>query len=179
MQSFGRVKDGHIVEERFASYIINSQSTRICKSCHSKINRYSHYCHICSMKQYEGLTTLEAYLENKELERERMKYFKYELDQNGYPVRCPRCDNEEESHGTYCEICGLHKQNICIGEYDNNYDSWGNQLHIKDFLGNGCKKTLAGNSRYCPDCGGKSAYFFQGLLKNWDLEKQAEKELPF
>lgn len=179
MQSFGLVKDGHIVEKKFTNYISTTQSTRICKSCHSKINRYSRYCHICSMKQYKGLTTLEAYLENRELERERMKYFKYELDQSGYPTRCPQCDNEEDSHGTYCEICGIHKQNICVGDYDNNYDSLGDQLHIKNILDNGCKKILAGNSRYCPDCGGKSSYFFQGLLKNWKLEKQEENELPF
>lgn len=182
MQSYGVVKDGHHVEERFTTYISTTQSTRICKSCHSKINRHTHYCHICAMKQYEGLTTLEAYLENREIERERMRYFKYSINESGYPDNCPRCENEEIEATSYCNVCGIYTQNICLGSYESNFDSFGYPLPITDFLDGGCGKHLAGNSRYCPDCGGKSSYFFQGLLKNWDIEKKEQNtlmEFPF
>lgn len=179
MFSFGVIKEGHVVEERFIPYLTVSKSTRICKSCHSKINRYSNYCHICSMKQYEGLTTLEAYLENKYLERERMKYNKYLLKEDGCPETCPKCDNEELENGNYCNVCGTYIRNICIGNYENNFNSFGYPLPIEDFLKDGCQKPLAGNSRFCPDCGGKSTYYFQGLLKNWDIEKQEYDEMPF
>ncbi|MGT2793271.1 ImmA/IrrE family metallo-endopeptidase [Streptococcus pasteurianus] len=176
MQSFGLVKEGHVVEEKFADYITTTQSTRICKSCHSKINRRSNYCHICSTKQYEGLTTLEAYLENREKEKKRMRYTKYELDNSGYPKKCPRCDNEELENSNYCNICGIYTLNVCVGDYNNNFDAWGNPIPISQYLDNGCKKILNGNSRYCPDCGGKSSYFFQGLLKNWDIEKKENNQ---
>lgn len=179
MQTFGLVKEGHVVEERFATYITTSKTTRICQSCHSKINRRSNYCHICSAKQYEGLTTLEAYLENRERERERMRYNKYSLKDDGYPEKCPRCENEELEESNYCNVCGVYVRNICIGTYDNNFDSLGYPVPITDFLENGCKKALAGNSRYCPDCGGKSTYYFQGLLKSWDIEKKEWAEMPF
>lgn len=167
-------RDRHYLEENFTTYIVSSQSTKICKSCHSKIDIYSHYCHVCSIKQYKHLTTLDAYLENKNREKERMKYFKYDFGESGIPPKCPQCENEELNSGKYYNICGVYIQNICIGNYEDNFDSWGNQLSITDFLNDGCKKILAGNSRYCPDCGGKSSYFFQGLLKTWQLEKQEQ-----
>ncbi|WP_062712320.1 ImmA/IrrE family metallo-endopeptidase [Streptococcus halotolerans] len=179
MKSFGLVKDGHIVEEKFLPYIATSQSTRICKSCHSKINRNSSFCHICSMKQYKGLTTLEAYLENREMERVRMRYTKFNLNNDGIPEKCPRCENEELERGDYCNICGAYTKNICIGDYDNNFDILGNPYPVANFLEDGCKKILAGNSRYCPDCGGKSTYYFQGILRNWDIEKKEFDEMTF
>lgn len=179
MQSIGLVKEGHYVEEQFTTYITTTQSTRICKSCSSKINRYSNYCHICSTQQPKGTMTLEVYLENREKEKERMRYPKYDLDLDGYPIICPKCENEELDSHNYCNVCGIYTRNICIGDYESNFDSRGYAIPIVHFLGNGCKKVLAGNSRYCPDCGGKSSYFFQGLLKNWDLEKDIDEELPF
>lgn len=179
MQSFGLVKEGHNVEEQFSTYITTTQSTRICKTCYSKINRYSKYCHICAVEQYKGLTTLEAYLENKKMEKERMKYSKYNLNTDGTPEKCPRCENEELEGGNFCNVCGTYTQNICIGNYDNNFNSLGYPLEVSDFLEGGCHKILAGNSRYCPDCGGKSTYYFQGLLKNWDIEQKEWEELPF
>ena len=176
MQSIGLVKEGHYVEEQFTTYITTTQSTRICKSCSSKINRYSNYCHICSMKQYQGVTTLEAYLDNQEKEKGRMRYSKYMLNEDGYPTKCPRCENEELDNNAFCNVCGLYAQNICIGVWESNYDNWGNLIPIQSVLNDGCRKILAGNSRYCPDCGGKSPYFYQGLLKNWDIEKKEHDE---
>lgn len=179
MQSIGLVKEGHYVEEQFTTYITTTQSTRICKSCSSKINRYSNYCHICSMEQYQGVTTLEAYLDNREREKERMRYYKYILDENGFPNSCPRCENEELNGCVFCNVCGVYVRNICLGDCGDNYDVWGHSIPIQDQLEKGCGKSLAGNSRYCPDCGGKSSYFFQGLLKAWDIEKIESEELPF
>ena len=175
MQTFGLVKEGHEVEKKFSRYITISKNTRICRTCCSKIDRNSRYCHICSTQQPIGKITLEAYLENREKEKERMRYPKYELDLTGYPSFCPRCGNEELDYNKYCNICGIYTRNICVGNYDNNYDHFGYMIAIEHYLENGCKKTLSGNSRYCPDCGGKSSYFFQGLLKNWDLEKEELK----
>lgn len=179
MQTFGLVKEGHEVEKKFSRYITISKSTRICRTCCSKIDRNSRYCHICSTQQPKGTTTLEAYLENREKEKERMRYRKYNLDLDGYPTICPNCENEELDTGNYCNVCGIYTRNICLGNYESNYDTRGYALPIGDFLNDGCKTVLSGNSRYCPDCGGKSSYFFQGLLKNWDLEKDIDEELPF
>ncbi len=74
MSSFGLVKDGHNVESRFAKYIDTSQSTRICQTCYSKINRKSNYCHICSAEQHKGSSTLDAYLDNRERRRGTLIY---------------------------------------------------------------------------------------------------------
>ena len=104
-----------------------------------------------------------------------MRYKKYSLDLDGYPTICPNCENEELDGSNYCNVCGIYTRNICLGKYESNYDTRGYALPIEDFLDNGCKTVLSGNSRYCPDCGGKSSYFFQGLLKNWDLEKEELK----
>lgn len=179
MSSFGLVKEGHNVEKRFAKYIDTSQSTRICQTCYSKINRKSNYCHICSAEQHKGSSTLDAYLDNREREKERMRYYKYVLDENGFPNSCPRCGNEELNGCVFCNVCGIYVRNICLGDCGDNYDVWGHLIPIQDQLEKGCGKSLAGNSRYCPDCGGKSSYFFQGLLKAWDIEKIESEELPF
>lgn len=179
MSSFGLVKEGHNVERRFAKYIDTSQSTRICQTCYSKINRNSNYCHICSAEQHKGSSTLDAYLDNREREKERMRYYKYILDENGFPNSCPRCGNEELNGCVFCNVCGIYVRNICLGDCGDNYDVWGHSIPIQDQLEKGCGKSLAGNSRYCPDCGGKSSYFFQGLLKAWDIEKLESEELPF
>ena len=173
MYSFGLVKEAHKVEKKFADYIKTDKTTIICDTCNCKIQRDSLYCHICGAKLTLKEPTVEAFLNNKNKERiNRMKYKKIELDSEGYPVHCPRCDNEEVGKDNYCDICGTYIKNICIGDYDDNFDSYGYPLHINNFLDNGCHKELKGNSRYCPSCGGKSSYFFQGLLKNWDLEKE-------
>lgn len=179
MQTFGLVKEGHEVEKKFSRYITISKSTRICRTCCSKIDRNSRYCHICSTQQPKGTTTLEAYLENREKEKERMRYRKYDLDLDGYPTICPNCENEELDSKNYCNVCGIYTRNICLGNYKSNYDTRGYALPIEDFLEGGCKTILSGNSRYCSDCGGKSSYYFQGLLKNWNLEKDIAEELPF
>ena len=179
MSSFGLVKEGHNVERRFAKYIDTSQSTRICQTCYSKINRNSNYCHVCSAEQHKGSSTLDAYLDNREREKERMRYYKYVLDENGFPNSCPRCGNEELNGCVFCNVCGIYVRNICLGDCGDNYDVWGHSIPIQDQLEKGCGKSLAGNSRYCPDCGGKSSYFFQGLLKAWDIEKMESEELPF
>lgn len=128
------------------------------------------------MKQYQGVTTLEAYLDNQEKEKGRMRYSKYKLNEDGYPTKCPRFENEELDNDAFCNVCRLYAQNICIGVWESNYDNWGNLIPIQSVLNDGCHKTLAGNSRYCPDCGGKSTYFYQGLLKNWDIEKKEHDE---
>lgn len=175
MQTFGLVKEGHEVEKKFSRYITISKSTRICRTCCSKIDRNSRYCHICSTQQPKGTTTLEAYLENREKEKERMRYKKYDLNSDGYPAICPNCENEELGNNNYCNVCGIYTRNICLGNYESNYDIRGYVLPIEDFLDDGCKTVLSGNSRYCPNCGGKSSYFFQGLLKNWNLEKEELK----
>ena len=172
MQSAGLGKDAHEVEKKFAKYIETSQKTRICQTCQSKIKRDSKYCHICDTLQPKGETSLKAYLRNREKEKERMKYSKYDLDSDGYPIVCPKCENEELDGSAYCNVCGIYTRNICLGDYEHNYDVRGYAIPIVHYLDNGCKTVLSGNSRYCPDCGGKSSYFYQGLLKNWDLEKE-------
>lgn len=180
MYSYGVSKVGHSVEKKFFTYIFLDQTSRICSSCNCKISRFTNFCHICGTEQYEGTTSIEAYLYNKNKERtSRVKYFKYELNDQGVPNKCPQCDNEEINTSGYCNICGTYLINTCIGYYENNFDNWGHHIHISEFLGSGCNRILSGDSRYCPDCGGKSSYYFQGLLKNWDIEKKEWEDMLF
>lgn len=179
MQKVGLVKVGHDVEERFEPYITKDKTTRICYTCHSSISRTVNYCPVCRSPHGKGENDISLFLEKKEAEKEEMKYSQILLNEEGCPVVCPRCENEELDGKNYCNICGLYIKNICIGDYDNNFTPNGYAIPIVHYLDNGCKTVLSGNSRYCPDCGGKSSYFFQGLLKKWDLEKNIDEELPF
>ena len=110
-----------------------------------------------------------------------MKYSSIELDENNFPFSCPRCENEDiDSSDKFCSICATYLRNICIGSGpfdENSFSPYPTFELYKETQG--CGKTLPGFARYCPDCGGKSSYYFQGLLKNWNLEKDIDEELPF
>lgn len=183
MYKTGLVKVGHSVEHRFSTYILTDQSTRICRTCNCKIFRNDGYCHICSTEQYEGVTSISAFLENKLKEStSRVKYRSIELDERGLPHKCPKCENEELDSAGYCNICGLYIKNECVGHYDSNISGLGYTIPIENFLEDpeqGCGAILEGNSRYCPRCGGKSSFYYQGILTNWEIEKKEYDEMPF
>lgn len=177
MQSIGLVKINHYVEERFASYITKDQTTRICYNCHASILRTVSYCPYCQTPHNKGKNDISLFLAKKEAEKEEMKYSSITLNDKGFPLKCPRCDNEDiKSTDKYCSVCATYLHNICIGygPFDESpYAPYPTFEPYKET--NGCGKSLPGYARYCPDCGGISSYFNQELLSYWENEKETEK----
>lgn len=162
----------HSVEETFTPYIFKDNQKKICQICTAQINRQDLFCSTCSAKQHQQEWRLEEYIMNKNKERfDRMKYSNIKLDSNGFPVTCPRCDNEEIEQQKYCLVCGLFLQNICLGVTAERTDAFGHENAISTFLTSGCAIVLSGHARYCHDCGGLSSYYFQEILEDWEIEK--------
>lgn len=179
MHQFGVTNSNHIIEGLFLKYITTDKTTCICTTCCARISRDSVFCSICSTKQSKKRNTIMSFLQNKKFEKNnKMKYKKIKLNDNFYPIQCPKCENEEIEN-SYCTVCGVYLNNICLGKNAKLFDSFGNPIAIENFLENGCHKKLDGNARYCSDCGGMSSFFFQGLLSHWENEKNQKTELPF
>ncbi|HEL0212331.1 TPA: ImmA/IrrE family metallo-endopeptidase [Streptococcus equi subsp. zooepidemicus] len=151
-----------------------------CKACvvRKKIN----FCPICQSDELKKLDLRE--LMDLERQGKIMKYSSIELGENKFPIRCPRCENEDiNSSEKFCPICCTYLKNICIGKGPFYEDA--DELYPSfpiDRENNGCGKELIGSARYCSDCGGISSYFNQGLLSFWVNEKEKYDilgEMPF
>ena len=151
-----------------------------CSVCNAIFSKKSiSYCPFCGDAAPTKLSIQETiHIKTK---GDYMKYSSIELDENNFPFSCPRCENEDiDSSDKFCSICATYLRNICIGSGpfdENSFSPYPTFELYKETQG--CGKTLPGFARYCPDCGGKSSYYFQGLLKNWNLEKDIDEELPF
>nr|DAS50865.1 MAG TPA: IrrE protein [Caudoviricetes sp.] len=151
-----------------------------CSVCNAIFSKKSiSYCPFCGDAAPTKLSIQETiHIKTK---GDYMKYSSIELDENNFPFSCPRCENEDiDSSDKFCSICATYLRNICIGSGpfdENSFSPYPTFELYKETQG--CGKTLPGFARYCPDCGGKSSYYFQGLLKNWNLEKDIAEELPF
>ena len=89
-----------------------------------------------------------------------MIYKGIELNQKGRAKTCPQCENEEvqTNNSTFCEICGTNLYNRCTNSI--------------------CGTILAGNARYCGQCGSPSTFGQNNFLKSWSKEKM-DDECPF
>lgn len=172
MQRVGLVKVGHDVEKMFESYLTKDKTTKICYICHSSIQRTVNYCPFCRSPQREIENNISLFLENKEAEKEEMRYSRIELGGDYFPYVCPRCKNEEiDCSYKYCPICSAYLRNICIGHgpfYNDSFAPY--PFFPQERETSGCGKPLDGAFRYCPDCGGLSSYFNQELLSYWEHE---------
>ncbi|MFW5437081.1 hypothetical protein [Paenibacillus apiarius] len=101
-----------------------------------------------------------------------MKYDGYTVDENGRALRCPRCENEEITDGTYCKICGTHTVNRCTNRYFDNMDG-------EEVIN--CSAIAEGNARYCVHCGHETTFYKNKLLNDWKTAKQKiiSDNLPF
>lgn len=99
-----------------------------------------HYCPICGSKTVKwGLGSM-VYQDG------------YEVDDQGRAKICPRCGNEEtQTDGEYCKICGQILTNRCCDE--------------------ACGLPAHGNARFCTYCGCKSTFFKDNLLDDWETAK--------
>jgi len=96
-----------------------------------------------------------------------MIYDGYELDENGYPSVCPRCENEEiDKEGNHCKICGVPIVNKCTGTV---YDRQADESYE-------CGTIASGNARYCIKCGEITTYFEHELLERWQDEKRQKED---
>lgn len=130
-----------------------------CSNCRSTVNSEYKFCHICGKKlKFKSFWKGLGFLIYKD---------GIELDKTGRVKYCPRCNNEIFEKGIYCPICGAKTYNFCEGK--NLYDEYDN------IIGNeSCDITLAGNARYCHECGAKSTFYEQGYLVDWDQYNEAK-----
>lgn len=112
---------------------------KYCLKCCSIIEKNESFCKVCGralniFNHREGL----GY----------MKYSEIKIDpHNSKALVCPICENENyQSEGDYCHICGKHIRNFCTN----------------------CEKLLSGDARYCPDCGAISTFCKNGILLKWN-----------
>lgn len=140
--------------ERAGGFLNRILHVRYCRHCNTLAKGNSSYCVVCGKNEFinrrGGIV---------------LKYDGYELDGNGMPAECPRCENEEIT-GEHCKVCGILVVNRCT--------------HVQyDFSGNvewECGTIADGNARYCSECGNKTTYLENGLLKPWEEAKRELEE---
>lgn len=149
----------------FRNFIFIKNNEHQCLKCkYSFVYPNPVHCPICGHKK----------IKNKKGE-DSMKYDGYILDENGRALRCPRCDNEEITGGTYCKICGIHTVNRCENRY---YDRDGEEVI-------NCSEVAEGNARYCIHCGHETTFYKNKLLDDWQHAGKIRKviitddDLPF
>lgn len=125
---------------------------------------------------------------------DKMEYSRIETDPEGHPKQCPQCnaENIRQEH-TFCPFCSSILHNSCLGGRDNRFielDAFGGheEKSLIDQIQGGCSGYLDGGYRYCPECGGETSYYRQGLLKDWKedsyqnnkkFESENYTQLPF
>lgn len=144
-----------------------------CERCGAiTIGKNTCCCSICGHTKLIHLTP-DGYHLHKDFGGEIMEYAKIPLDDKGYALKCPVCDNEKfVENSKICQICGTSRHNMCLGRINEHYGINGEKIHPIDLEKNGCGATLSGNSRFCHICTGTSSFSYQGLLKSWKLENR-------
>lgn len=112
---------------------------KYCPICYNIIEKQKSFCKICG-----HVLNYFNYLEGLGY----MKYSEIKIDpHNSKALVCPICENENyQSEGDYCHICGEHIRNFCTN----------------------CEKLLSGDARYCSDCGAISTFCKNGILLKWN-----------
>jgi len=111
-----------------------------CSICNASIiQKHGRFCPICgnkTLKWGDG----------------KVKYKKFETNENKKLKECPRCKNEEtDIVGNYCQICRTYLVNKC-SEID-------------------CETPLETNARYCPICGSESIFYRNKILNAWNYQE--------
>lgn len=169
LRSIKNVKECYFKYERELYYTFyNYIYKKFCPECKTSfVDRDAKYCPICEAHN----------LIWKNTEENIMKYSGILVDENSKACTCPQCENEEiMPDGDHCMICGFQLINKCVGKRQ--YDEYGDLIGFKD----ACNKLLPGNARYCPYCGGESSFYANGILTDWQIEKNTlydDTNIPF
>lgn len=146
----------HFYVERFKDFINKVTYELYCFKCgYTFASKDAKFCPTCGSDQLA-----------KGMGDRKMIYDGYETE-NGRALTCPRCGNEELDYiGDFCKICGLNLINKCTNE---EYDHEGDLIWA-------CNTIAEGDARYCVECGAKTTYLEQKVLKPWNeiLEEQEE-----
>ena len=145
-----------ILKGLFWKLFFDNSNTITCPTCgHYFIGDNELFCPICG-----GNDLIKTLMKARGIKK--VKYSGYATDAYGRAHKCPKCDNEElDYEGLHCKICGTIVVNKCASrEVWNGHITWN------------CDTVLEGNARYCTNCGFQSTFYEQGLLKNWEAEKE-------
>jgi Zn-dependent peptidase ImmA (M78 family)/RNA polymerase subunit RPABC4/transcription elongation factor Spt4 len=154
----------HTIRKLFGSFIDKIKHGKTCSNCnYFFVIQGSQYCPICG----------NDYLHNFFKGVESVNYFGYTLDEFGRALICPRCENEEIS-GEYCQICGIFLFNFCSGyPVEQLNEPFTGKWHENE---KSCGAVLSGDARFCNKCGSTSTFLEQGLLIDWETEKEQKLE---
>lgn len=152
---------------------VQLSKTHKCSTCEAAFyKKNATFCPFCGEQTLVKLSVPESI--NLKVKGNYMRYSKIELNDEGFPLQCPRCKNEDiDSSQKFCQVCATYLRNICIGQgpfEQSPFEPYPSFELYKE--SNGCGKKLPGFARYCPDCGGLSSYFNQELLSFWENEKE-------
>ena len=120
----------------------------------------SNFCSICGNALVDVIFNEEMF--------NPMVYSCIQQDQDGRPIICPRCGNENPLPvGDFCIICGAPIYNRCADTEKTSETGY-------QYLSSPCEagNILPGNARYCPYCGNETTYFQAGILEPWIQEYQ-------
>lgn len=126
------------IRNRFYNFIYRKKCP-ICEN--SFVSKDTRYCLICGHKKFLWEDGLMKYTDG------------IPVDENGRAYKCPVCENEENTEGDHCKICGSYIVNKCTNDSDN-YD--------------GCGAVASGNARFCVYCGAETTFFKSNFLRPWN-----------
>ncbi len=177
VQNSSITREGHPMVNNFIDFINQDTRSKICTTCYTLQSKNHTFCSICGNKSFVESTPKKYphyFIERKNT----LKYSKIATNENGTPLKCPKCENEDLSDKfNYCPICSSYITNKCLGENFENYNGYHPPYHTQ--LENACDGILDGNFRYCPDCGSQTSYAHQNLLKDWQVEKNEKERNSF
>ena len=160
-------EDFQFYHEQFFDFIYAKQ----CRRCrHVFIDDSAKFCPICACKFLGWFN--EPTMEQFAAETEgvfALKYKDYPVNDKKQVVHCLRCDNEDlRPDDRFCKICGAPVYNYCTGVYDD--IDIGTRVPSPDQTCDSGR--LPSNARFCTSCGSVSAFYYAGLLSDWEKEQK-------
>lgn len=155
------------IKKQLENFIMSVNYGKTCSNCNAFfVYEHSNFCPKC------GSSNLNNHERGEDF---NMVYPGIEVDCNSRAKMCPVCNNEElDYNGDYCNVCSSYLINVCASTYD-----------INGFTGeeyldkNSCGTLLAGNARYCHNCGNPSLYLYNKYLNEWNYDPKKILEAPF
>ncbi|WP_185923351.1 ImmA/IrrE family metallo-endopeptidase [Brevibacillus brevis] len=159
MDSLQAIRYSYNIVSHFKRYLHFVAFSKHCLRCnHFFVNKNAYFCPIC------GRNRLFRKGDKK------MIYLGVKLNEQGYPVTCPKCENEQINDGEFCKICGITIINRCTGGkwVEHGYND-------REF--EPCGEIAEGNARYCIKCGSETTFLEKGILEPWDVARKKEHVL--
>ncbi|EJC6460102.1 ImmA/IrrE family metallo-endopeptidase [Listeria monocytogenes] len=172
-------QEKHPMTENFIDFINRDSNSKICTNCSGLQSREHKFCMYCRGTSFIQSSPKNYVLYYKKRSK-TMIYSKIKTNEEGTPYYCPRCGAQElDNNFKYCPYCSIYIHNVCLGNNENYYNGWQDDSTERSiqqqFEDNNCsKKYLDGGFRYCPECGEKTSYNRQGLLEEWNIERQQQ-----